>query len=360
MARVLHMRDLFLGLDLSLVDTLKLFVYMSPSFLLIVFPIACMVSVFLTFLRMSADRELIALKAGGIGVYQFLRAPAIFSTGCLILALFMSLYGISWGMGNFRSLVLQIASTRAKVTVQPGVFNQDIFHGLTLFARKVEPATGKLLNVVFEDTTQEKNNALTIIAPEGEIGTDEKNGLLVFLLKDGRIYRTEENNMSVLEFSRYAVRMDLGKMFQSVSIGEIKPKEMPVNTLLEMMVDPEVEAHLQRRAEVEFHKRISLPFACLILGLFALPLACLFEGVRQQMGVIFSFLLFFMYYSLFSFGMSLSEAGTFPPVFGLWIANIIFAFGAILGINLAAKEKVISLRALFSKIPFFHRKRVKQ
>ena len=54
-SRAVQMRELFLGLDLGILDTVLLFGYMTPLFLMLVIPIACMLSVFLTFLRMSTD-----------------------------------------------------------------------------------------------------------------------------------------------------------------------------------------------------------------------------------------------------------------------------------------------------------------
>ena len=75
-SRAVQMRELFLGLDLGILDTVLLFGYMTPLFLMLVIPIACMLSVFLTFLRMSTDRELVALRAGGINIYQMLPRAA--------------------------------------------------------------------------------------------------------------------------------------------------------------------------------------------------------------------------------------------------------------------------------------------
>ena len=44
-------------------------------------------------------------------------------------------------MGHFRETILEIANTRARVVVQPGVFNTD-FPNLVLFARQVNPGDG--------------------------------------------------------------------------------------------------------------------------------------------------------------------------------------------------------------------------
>lgn len=348
MGRAVHMSELFLGLSLSFADAAKLFIYMMPSFLLIVFPISCMVSIFLTFLRMIADRELIAVKAGGISLYQIMRAPMFFSFLCLLLALFVSLHSIAWGMGNFRTLVLDIASSRANIIIQPGVFNKDILQGITLFAREVDPETKRLKQVIFEDDSRNKEDTLTFVAPEGSIVTDEELGMLVFKLENGRMYHTEKDNMSVLEFTEYSFNIDLEDVLSGVELGSVKPKEMSITTLQDIIANPPEEGskNLLQRSKVELQKRIALPFACLVLGVFAMPIACLFEGVKQQMGVILSFLFFFIYYGLFSFGIGLGETATLAPEISLWIGNVLFAIGSAMGIYMAAHEKTFSFHFL--------------
>lgn len=339
-SRGLQMRDLILGLDFSFADIALLFMFMMPMFLIMVLPISCMVSVFLSFLRMSTDRELVALKAGGISIYQMLRAPAVFSFLCMCLALFISLHVISWGMNNFRSTILHIANTRAKIVIQPGVFNRDIF-GLTLFARQVDPVSGRLQQVIFEDSTQDDKSSITVLAPEGEIITDEEKGSLVFNMRNGRIYRVDDDNVSILEFGEYIVRLDLTKLFSSVDLGDVKPKEMSWDALVSMHMQKNApDVRFQNKVEVEIQKRWALPMACLILGVFALPLACAFEGVKRQLGIVLALVLFLLYYSFFSLGLSMGESGVLPPSIGLWTANVLFAFAAVVGLHLTNKERV--------------------
>jgi lipopolysaccharide export system permease protein len=360
-SRGIHMHDLFLGIELSFTDTILLFCYMAPMSLFLVLPVSCMSSVFLAFSRMNADRELIALKAGGISIYHMMAAPLLFSFVCLGMTFFISVYGISWGTQHFRSTILHIANTRAKIILQPGVFNRDL-QGLTLFARKVDPVSGKLQQVIFEDNTRDKKTSITILAPEGEIITDEKNGDLVFRLVNGRIYREDHGNVSILEFADYTVRLNIGIFLSGIKLNEIRPNEMAWSDLVRFTRgDGEQDASLQRKIWVEIHKRWALPVACVVLGLFALPLACIFEGVRRQSGIMLALIFFLLYYSLFSAGMTMGEAGLLPPFAGLWLANAVFALAAGLGIFFAHKERSFSLpaagarplfrlRSLFSRI----------
>ena len=122
--RMLQLREMLLSQNLGVFDVLRLFFYLSPVFLLLLTPIACMLSIFLTFLRMSADRELTALKASGVSLYQLLVAPIAFGTLCTLFSLYIGLFGLSWGMEQFKHSLIEFARTKTKLSLQSGVFNQ--------------------------------------------------------------------------------------------------------------------------------------------------------------------------------------------------------------------------------------------
>lgn len=348
-SRAVQMRELFLGLDLGIFDTVLLFAYMTPLFLMLVIPISCMLSVFLTFLRMSTDRELVALRAGGVSIWQMLPAPVLFSLLCTGLTLWVSLHWLAWGMDRFRSSMMEIASTRARIVVQPGVFNKD-FPNLVLFARQVDPASGKMRQVLVDDRSHAERK-LVILAPDGDIETDRQRGELVFRLRDGEIHTSDKQGASVLAFDTYRVRLPLDSLFKNIDLGDVRPREMSWNTLLE--VDQEAERErdpsFANRVAVEIQKRWAYPAACVALTLFALPLAAAFEGLHRQTGLVLALVMFFVYYSLMSFGFSMGEAGTVPPAIGLWIPNALFFFAGLYGIRLAERERaprIVSLLAL--------------
>lgn len=345
-SRAVQMRELFLGLDLGLLDTALLFAYMTPLFLMLVIPIACMLSVFLTFLRMSTDRELVALRAGGISIYQMLPAPIVFSVICMLLTLWVSLHWLAWGMDRFRTTLLEVASTRARIVVQPGVFNKD-FPNLVLFARKVDPVHGQMQQVLVDDRSHPERN-LVILAPTGRIDTDQKRGELLFRLRNGEIYTSDKQGSSVLAFDTYLVRLPLDSLFKNVDLGEIRPREMTWSSLIEVDIAEAAtkDPAFANKIAVERQKRWAYPVACIALTLFALPLAAAFEGLHRQTGMVLALIMFFVYYSLMSLGFSMGEAGTVPPSIGLWIPNALFMLAGIYGIGLTARERTPHLVGL--------------
>lgn len=340
MGRAIQLRDMLLGLELGVIDTLRLFGYLCPFFLLMVCPVACMLAVFLAFLRMGTDRELIALRAGGISLYQMLPAPLLFAFLCLGFAVWVSLHWLAWGMGHFRAEILDIAGSRARIVIQPGVFNKDI-PDMVLFARQVNPESGTLAQVLVEDSSNPERT-LTILAPDGNMDTDYDRGELLFLLKNGRIYTERGETVSVMGFDEYVVRLSLEAMFSGFDLGPVKPKEMSWKDLIGLPV-ADIAARNERLANkivVERHKRWVFPAACVVLTVFVIPIAVSVQGIRRQNGLLLALFLFFLYYSLISAGITTGESGQMPPLIGIWAPNVLFLALGLYGIRLAALERM--------------------
>ena len=363
-SRAVQMRELLLGLDMSLMDTVRLFMYMSPTFLMLVVPISCMLAVFLTFLRMGTDRELVALRAGGVSIYQMLPAPILFSLLCFGLTLWISLHWISWGMGQFRSTVMDIATSRARVVIQPGVFSTD-FPKLVLFARNVDPKSGTLYKIMVNDRNH-KGRDITILAPEGIITSDSTRGELVFKLLNGQLYTTAKEQSSLLSFDTYTVRMPLNLLFKHVNLGSIRPRELSWKDLKKTYAaysrqltsasdNSKGSAYRDLleytlKVDVERHKRWAYPAACLALTIFVLPLGFAAQGMKRQTGLIIALVMFFVYYSLMSMGFTLGENGTLPPAIGLWLPNMLFFLGGLCGLRLAARERAPDLAGILRRV----------
>ena len=355
LGRMLQLRDLLLGQEVGFLDLFTLFFFLSPFFLLLLTPIACMLSVFLTFLRMSTDRELVALKSNGVSLYQLLPAPLIFCICCTLFSFFISHHGMSWGMDHFRGQILEMIRTRTKLAVQAGIFNQE-FPGLTFYAHQVDE-DGRM-NFVFVQDQRQEGITVNIVADKGQVVTDADQGSLVISFDNGRIYRRTGERLEVLQFGTYTIRLPLGSLFGDWSMDERKPNELSVSELKFLIGHPDgmadVEKSSPNKVRTELQKRYSLPLGCLVLGLFAMPIACIFTGLRQQYGLILSLGMFMVYYSLFSVGVSLGEAGTVRPQVGLWVPNVVFLCIGLVFLRVASRERNVRI---VSRLAFLVRRR---
>ncbi|UIJ38874.1 LPS export ABC transporter permease LptF [Desulfobaculum bizertense] len=345
--RLLQLRDLFLNQSLGFFDIIKMFTFLSPFFLLLLIPIACMLAVFLTLLRMNTDLESTALRASGVSLYQLLPAPILLAVLCMAITWWISFSGLSWGMENFRATVMDLARSKTQLVLQPGVFNKE-FPELTLFAQQADGRSGELKTVFVKDTSRGSQPA-TILAPRGHVHTDTSEGEIIFQLYDGKIYREEKDGASVIGFGTYQVRMDLSRMLGGYKLGSVRPKEMSWNRLHEYQTelktgkDVHSREYKLRKVAVEIQKRLVFPFACIVLGLFAVPMASMFGGLHRHWGLLLALGFFLFYYTLLSLGLSLGETGVVPPAIGLWIPNALFSVAGLYGIRQAALERSVRI-----------------
>jgi lipopolysaccharide export system permease protein len=68
MTKMLEITNWIVNYNISLVTVVLFIVYATPFFMVFVIPMSIMLSVLLTFLRLSGDNELIALKSGGVSM----------------------------------------------------------------------------------------------------------------------------------------------------------------------------------------------------------------------------------------------------------------------------------------------------
>jgi len=340
--KMLKLRQVLFALDLNALDMLKLFLYLTPFFLMLILPVACMIAMFLTFQRMSADRELMALRTLGVSLVQIIPAPVIFLLICSGMSVLISFYGIAWGMDNFQQTMLHLAKTKAQLSLRPGIFNQD-FPGLTIFTNQVDRSSGVMHDVFVRDSSS-TGSEVSIVAPRGRVLTDNQRGRILFSLHDGRIYRQDEDRIGLLSFSTYNLILNLGSMFEEMDVDRDKPKYMSWSEL-QAGGEPDQTGTAREGTgqglsfRVEQHKRLALAGACMVLGLFALPLGWIFEGLKRHYGAILVLSMFFVYYGLFSLGVSLGETGGLSPGVGVWAPNLLFLVLSVGLVRMAVQER---------------------
>ncbi|MDH3882120.1 MAG: LptF/LptG family permease, partial [Desulfobacteraceae bacterium] len=100
-------------------------------------------------------------------------------------------------------------------------------------------------------------------------------------------------------------------------------------------------------------KKFSIPFACVALGILAVPLGIQSESAKRSTGLGLGMVFFLIYYIMLSAGSVFGEAGVYPPVVGMWVPNI--ALGG-LGLFLLIRSANDRSVKVMSFINFFKKK----
>ena len=78
---------------------------------------------------------------------------------------------------------------------------------------------------------------------------------------------------------------------------------------------------------IEFHRRLALPTACLVLALVGVPLGLSSKKGGKSSGFVITILLVFLYYSISLIGVSLARQSRLSPAIGVWLADVVFLLG---------------------------------
>jgi len=90
--------------------------------------------------------------------------------------------------------------------------------------------------------------------------------------------------------------------------------------------------------EVEWHKKFSIPFACVVFMLLGVPMAVVSARGGKGVSIGMSIAAFFLYYILVSTGEKLADRGIAPPWLAMWLPNILIGSTGALLLRLSVKE----------------------
>jgi lipopolysaccharide export system permease protein len=146
--------------------------------------------------------------------------------------------------------------------------------------------------------------------------------------------------------------LDVSVLFAGFQLHDIRPRDLSWGKLKEFHrnIKASTDKTFNNRLLLELQKRWSLPVSCLVLGFFAIPLACSFESGKKQLSVILAMVTFFVYYSMHAVGLRLGESGDLDPVIAMWLPNALFLVLGAVSLMFALREVTLDLSGLWRKI----------
>jgi LPS export ABC transporter permease LptG/LPS export ABC transporter permease LptF len=321
-------------------DVARIIAYTLPPALNVTIPMAVLVGILLGLSRLAADSEITAMRAAGIGAIDFVRIVSIVSAVALALGLFNSLYLAPRAAASIISLGESLKSSQASFEVQPRVFYEE-FKNRVLYIQDATPAAGAALwhHVFLADLTQPADPHITTaeqaIVVNGTPNTADAQTIRLHLLNGGQhdTSPTDPNQYNISTFTTTDIPIET-EATGDTHLGRL-------NTSIEALSLPELwrranaQAGTNSRApsiyRIEFNKRFSYPFACLVLMLIGVPLGISSKRGGKSTGFVLTIVLVFIYYFLSSVGVAFAQSGRLSPFLGVWGANLLFAAaGAIL------------------------------
>jgi len=347
-ARMLKLVELVVNRGVPVLEIAKLFGYILPTFLEVTVPMALLLAVLLAVGRLSADSEIVALRTSGISLYQMMVPISIFIAAVYVLNMFLAVYARPWANHQLKASLYEIAKTRASAGLRERVFNDD-FEGLVIYVEHIQPPGDQLGGVLIADS-RDPNQRNTVLAKSGFIVSSEETHTVTLRLLDGNIHTFVPGEASYhkTDFTVYDVTLNLAAALAKFSQREKEPEEM---SLGELSIAIAERQHAGKKASgelVEFHRKFSVPFACLVFGLVGVPLGIRPARAVRSRGFTVSLAVIFIYYLLLTTGETLAQKDVLSPILALWTPNAIFLlFGTALFTH-AARERPLAIAGRLS------------
>jgi lipopolysaccharide export system permease protein len=201
--------------DLITSERQTLFVFIGitgmivPLLIMIIAPIALMISAAHVLNRLGSDSEIIVMNAAGLSPWRLLRPllAAAFVVSLLVAAI--AAYISPRALRELRDWSAQVRADILTNIVQPGRFTS--VSGNLTFHIADRRANGLLIGILLDDR-RDPNEQSTYLAEQGEIVKNDKGSFLV--LEHGSIQRLQAGHLDprILTFDRYP--FDLSKFTQ--------------------------------------------------------------------------------------------------------------------------------------------------
>ncbi len=324
---------------LPFLQAFQVLIYSLPSFLVLSFPMAVLLSTLLSYGKLSANSELLALRSLGITTYRII-APAI------VVSILMT--GLTF---YFNDNLVPTSNKLAESTLRSGIgssFNKGKNKNNIIFSRKgsrIDIKTNKptktntFLTHIFYASKFENNimkevtvldfsreNIKQILTAESAI-FDKDNSSWIF--SDGNLVSTDSMGQTTnINFKQYTYPFVEGPL----NLAKV-PKDANDMSLKEAIEAEKIYKKIGnqkeiRKIQVRIQEKFTLPCACLVFGLIGSILGSksnLRSSKSQGFGL--SVILILVYYVMSFVFSSFGVKGLLPPIIAAWFPVVISVSG---------------------------------
>lgn len=300
-----------------------LFLSAFPRVLTFSVPIGVLVGVLIGLGRMSADSELIAMNAAGMGLKRILIPVGVLALLATAITLCMTVWLGPVSIRTLRALEERLRSTQVSFEVQPRIFNEQFPH-LVLYVQDISAAAMNWHGVFLAESDGGDVSRLTL-AEDAIVVTDRNQGKLQLYLHNGSVHESQTQGPEHYGLSVFGER-DLGIAVAGAGTTQAPGLIDAERPLRQLLAERGAKA---RESRVEFHRRFAFPAACLVFALVALPVGARPRRGGRAAGFILAVSLVCGYYIVFVFCASLARDGSMPTWLGIWTANILMTVAGI-------------------------------
>ncbi len=374
-------------------------------------PMAVLSATIMAFGRLSADNEITAIKASGISFLQIFPMIVLISAIISGTLIWFNNHVLPDFNHQARLLAMDIARKKPMINLESGVIYTDIPNYNILVEKVTDKDTISFVeNIVIYDQN-ESYIIKTINADTGELSFRQNTGMLEILLFNGEVHEVDINEpetFSKLEFTKQMIKIPMSEIILKRSqseyrgdreksaaalLGNVHSNDkkiaerfqtindriqkqfatyMSPNNTSPKTIRPILMQHKQLRQQikvdldmiksykrsnniflVEWHKKYSIPVACIIFILVGAPIGILIRQSGWAVAAGLSIGFFLLYWAFLIGGEILADRQKISPFLAMWSPNIVVgSFGIYLVFRTVKEKTSIGWLAFTKKIRF--------
>ncbi|MCK4538743.1 MAG: LptF/LptG family permease [Candidatus Krumholzibacteria bacterium] len=317
--------DNFIDHDATIFQVTSYYLFELPWILLLVTPVAVLLSTIFTLGKLSRNNELTAFIASGTSLVRVampLFISAFFITGASIV-----FNDILVPMSKRKSEEIMLVQIEKRKKRSSFRYKTDLHYqgenSRTYYAERYDISMSMMVNIIvneYDGATLAKR-------------IDAKKAFwdgLKWVFVDGVIREFHDSGESITNFRRREMP-ELPEKPEDFSKEDIEPEEMRFSELLEHIDKVRRGGGSIDKYKVDLYFKFSFPFTSLIFALIGVALSSAKRKPSMATGFGMTLLISFTYYGILRIGQALGHSGVLEPMLSAWLGNIVFF---LLGVTL--------------------------
>ncbi len=364
-------------------DVFLIILYSIPKYMIFTIPFGTLVGSLMAMGRLNADNEILALRASGISIFKIFQPLLILGIILSLVSFAFNDYFVPLGNIHFKTLIKKITLSNPGVELEPysikkyentsiitgavkdneindiviidldGQNNKRIISAQTAYLETNEQQSGiislRLENVIshvtdiemrdyYEYSTAEtmiynlllKNINVEMINP-GPAEMSSLDVLREIESKEEVIRIREEERNKIVRQLEYALAMEIRTVREEMQEIPYVPASKLNNlknafTNIQNERNRPIEDNKLQRYKMEFHKKFSMSFSCVVFIVFAFAVSLVYKRGGRFIGFGIGVVMAAIYWVLLFVSFRMGSKLGFSPFLSMWMPNLLVLF----------------------------------
>ncbi|EOE6853872.1 LPS export ABC transporter permease LptF [Cronobacter sakazakii] len=306
-----------------------------PEMAQLILPLSLFLALLMTLGRLYTESEITVMHACGLSKAVLVKAAMVLALLTGIVAAVNVMWAGPWSSRHQDEVLAEAKANPGMAALAQGQFQQATDGNAVLF---IESVDGSKFNDVFLAQLRPKGNARpsVVVADSGEL-SQRKDGSQVVTLNQGTRFEGTAmlRDFRITDFKDYKAIIG----HQAVALDPDDAEQMDMKTLWQAN---------SKSARAEFHWRLTLVFAVIVMALMVVPLSVVNPRQGRVLSMLPAMLLYLIFFLLQTSLRSNGAKGKLDPLIWMWAVNLLYLALAV-ALNLWDTVPMRRIRARFAR-----------